>query len=215
MNSKRELLERPFPAELVRTRPGRNGEEIRFLEGHVVVARLNEAFGGDWSFHIEKHEIFGDEVIVLGKLSAGGIVKMAHGAWPITRGQATGTAVSFGDDLKAAATDSLKKAATLLGVGLHLYASMPPDFAQPATTPPQTPAPQPSNGNGNGNGKLSNAQLRAIHAIRKRLGWDDAKLASFVTSVAQVSDVEQLGKRAASVLIDRLKAEPELAEVAR
>ena len=29
--------------------------------------------------------------------------------------------ISLADDLKSAATDSLKKAATLLGVGLHLY----------------------------------------------------------------------------------------------
>src|SRR5436309_3341261 len=33
--------------------------------------------------------------------------------------------VSLGDDLKAAATDSLKKCATLFGVGLHLYFDQP------------------------------------------------------------------------------------------
>ena len=33
----------------------------------------------------------------------------------------TGKPVSIGDDLKAAATDALKKGASLLGVGLHLY----------------------------------------------------------------------------------------------
>jgi hypothetical protein len=41
--------------------------------------------------------------------------------------------ISLGDDLKAAATDCLKKCATLFGVGLHLYFDTP----------------SPSNGNGN------------------------------------------------------------------
>ena len=39
----REVLERPFPPELVRHRPGRNGESLAYVEGHVIVARLNEA----------------------------------------------------------------------------------------------------------------------------------------------------------------------------
>jgi hypothetical protein len=39
----------------------------------------------------------------------------------ITRKKDSGEVISLGDDLKAAATDALKKAATLLGVGLHLY----------------------------------------------------------------------------------------------
>jgi hypothetical protein len=39
----------------------------------------------------------------------------------ITKAKETGEIISLADDLKAAATDALKKAATLLGVGLHLY----------------------------------------------------------------------------------------------
>jgi hypothetical protein len=42
--------------------------------------------------------------------------------------------ISLADDLKAAATDALKKAATLLGVGLHLYSrDGHPSKRQPAT----------------------------------------------------------------------------------
>jgi hypothetical protein len=58
---------------------------------------------------------------VLGRLTAEGIVKNQFGSSQITRNKKTGDLVSLGDDLKAAATDALKKAATLLGVGLHLY----------------------------------------------------------------------------------------------
>jgi hypothetical protein len=72
---------------------------------------------------LTNHEILKetDEVIVIGQLNAGGIVKSQFGSSRITRAKETGDIISLADDLKAAATDALKKAATLLGVGLHLY----------------------------------------------------------------------------------------------
>ena len=87
--TEREILERPFPPELIRHRPGRNKDDVVYIEGHVVIARLNEAFAGDWSFVIEKHEILAEEVIVLGRLSAGPIAKCAFGSSAITRAPAT------------------------------------------------------------------------------------------------------------------------------
>lgn len=62
-----------------------------------------------------------DEVLVLGRLTAGTVCKTQFGTSSITRNKQTGEVISLGDDLKAAATDALKKAATLLGVGLSLY----------------------------------------------------------------------------------------------
>src|SRR5438552_19042939 len=50
---------------------------------------------------------------------------MQFGVSQLTREKGTGALVSLGDDLKAAATDALKKCATFLGVGLHLYADKP------------------------------------------------------------------------------------------
>ena len=195
----REILERPFPAELIRHRPGNNGQDVTYLEGHVIIARLNEAFGGDWSFVIEKHEVLADEVIVLGRMSAGTIVKCAFGSSAITRTRDGGKPVSIGDDLKAASMDSLKKASTWLGVGLTLHAN--------GTDRPAPAATSETKAQTNGNGHLSQAQLRAVHAIRRRLGWDDAQLAEFAQRVVQVSDVEKLDKRAASTLIEKLQLE--------
>jgi hypothetical protein len=63
--------------------------------------------------------------LVLGKLTAAGIVKMQFGASQVTRDRESKALISLGDDLKAAATDALKKCATFLGVGLHLYAERP------------------------------------------------------------------------------------------
>ena len=116
-----ELLERPFPPEQIRQREGSFGKVLDYIEGHAVIQRLNEVFEGQWDFFVESHQILDNEVIVLGKLSAGGVTKLQFGASRITRNRETNETINLGDDLKAAATDSLKKAATLMGVGLYLY----------------------------------------------------------------------------------------------
>jgi len=121
----RELLEKPFDPNQIKQREGNFGKMLDYIEGHAVVKRLNDSFDANWSFAILKHEILKetDEVVVLGELSANGIIKTQFGSSRITRARETGEMISLADDLKAAATDSLKKTATLLGVGLHLYQS--------------------------------------------------------------------------------------------
>lgn len=177
----RDVLERPFAPGQIRQRKGRNGL-LDYVEGHSVIQRLNEALEGAWSFEIVLHEIREDEVIVVGKLTAEGIVKMAFGGSQVTRERESGALVSLGDDLKSAATDALKKCATFLGIGLHLYAEKPnagraapaaravgPSgavAAPPRPTPaPTPPARTPTNGtrpapNGRpGHGAAANGQV--------------------------------------------------------
>jgi hypothetical protein len=131
----RELLEHPFDPAQIKQRKGRNGV-LDYVEGHTVIARLNAVLDGAWSFEVVAHEVRDDEVLVLGKLTAAGIVKMQFGASQVTRDRQTKALISLGDDLKAAATDALKKCATFLGVGLHLYAERPlrPAAGAPAWT---------------------------------------------------------------------------------
>src|SRR5687767_15004387 len=117
----RTLLEKPFAPTQIRQRNGRNGV-LDYVEGHSVVQRLNDALEGRWSFEVVQHDVREEEVVVLGRLTADGVVKMSFGASQVTREKGTGQLVSLGDDLKAAATDALKKCATFLGVALHLYA---------------------------------------------------------------------------------------------
>jgi hypothetical protein len=126
----RALLEHPFDPAQIKQRKGRSGP-LDYVEGHTVIARLNAALDGAWSFEVVAHEVRDDEVLVLGKLTAVGIVKMQFGASSVTRDRETKALISLGDDLKAAATDALKKCATFLGVGLHLYAERP---LRPETT---------------------------------------------------------------------------------
>jgi hypothetical protein len=137
----RELLETPFTPAQIKQRKGRNGM-LDYVEGHSVIQRLNEALEGAWSFEIVQHEVREDEVLVLAKLSAEGLVKMNFGVSQVTRERESGALVSLGDDLKAAATDALKKCATFLGVGLHLYADKPLGGRAPAArgrAPPRLP----------------------------------------------------------------------------
>jgi len=119
----RELLETPFPPEQVRQRQGNFGNTLDYVEAHAVIQRLNDALDSAWSFEILEHHVMKEinEVLVLGKLSTNGISKCQFGSSSITRTKQGGEVISLADDLKAAATDSLKKCASMLGVGLHLY----------------------------------------------------------------------------------------------
>jgi hypothetical protein len=107
----REILEKPFGPEQIKQREGNFGKMLDYIEGHAVIQRLNDAFDGEWSFTMTKYEIMQetDEVIVIGQLNAGGIVKSQFGSSRITRARETGDIISLSDDLKAAATDALEE----------------------------------------------------------------------------------------------------------
>jgi hypothetical protein len=168
---------------------------------------LNDAFGAQWSFDVVRYEIRDEigEVIVLGKLTAGDIVKTQFGSSAITRTEDGGAVVSLGDDLKAAATNALKKAATLLGVGLHLY-------AEPAATQPQqgtdgadqAPAKQKRGfGPGVMGSRLSAKQHGYIMTLLKDSGMTKAELNDHCKRTYGVV-VDHLSKADASALIEVL-----------
>ncbi len=120
-----DVLTRPFDPAQIKQREGRGGKMLDYLETHAVITRLNEAFNGAWSFEAVEYKTMEGEIIVKGRLTAVFICKEQFGSNEIHRhkGQAgeKGAPVSIGDDLKAAASDALKKCATLFGVGLELY----------------------------------------------------------------------------------------------
>jgi hypothetical protein len=140
-----EVLEKPFAPDQIKQRQGNFGT-LDYIEGHAVIQRLNEALEGMWSFEIINHHVneHQGEVLVIGKLTVGNIAKMQFGSSQITKSKQSGEAISIGDDLKAAATDCLKKCATQMVVGLYLYRN------QPSTNGKAS--------NGNGNGRLSQKQ---------------------------------------------------------
>ena len=129
----REVLNRPFPSEAIKTRPGSFGQTLSYVEASHYITRLNECFGCAWSFTIVQHEVLDQEVIVVGKLTTLGHVRMAFGGSTITRAKESGEVVSIADDLKAAATDIVQE-------GLLVPGDRPaplPEFCAEAVSAPR------------------------------------------------------------------------------
>jgi hypothetical protein len=147
----REMLEQPFDAKFIKQRKGRNNMTLDYIETHSVIQRLNDALDGNWSFEIVEFQQMGEEAVVLGKLTADGIVKQQFGSATIVRAKNTNEIISIGDDFKSATSDCLKKCATLLGVGLHLYGELP-DTTYESTNATNKDA-TTDNGNGNNGSK--------------------------------------------------------------
>lgn len=136
------LLTQPFAPESIKQRPGSHGKTLNYVDVASVVARLNEGCDA-WDFFIDKYEVHDAEVLVQGRIVADGVTKCAFGGSSVTVDK-QGKVVSIPDDLKSAASDALKKCASLLGVGLELYGGQPqPRPATRTTTRSTTPRPAP------------------------------------------------------------------------
>jgi hypothetical protein len=213
----RELLEKPFEGNQIKQREGNFGKTLDYIEGHAVIARLNDAFDANWSFEIIDREILNEtgEVLVQGKLSTNGVIKTQFGSSRITKARESGEMVSLADDLKAAATDALKKAATLLGVGLHLYAGAKQsnhNYNPPKQQNTHTPNERGGNGgNGsgnhdpgnNGNGRITAKQHKYILNLIKDAGMTKSELNEHCTQMYG-SVMDYLNRNDASSLIDWL-----------
>lgn len=115
------------PKEQVYVRKGRGGQTFSYVTGSYMTKALNYAFGWNWDFEIVEHGKEADHVWVLGKLTVRGtkagenISKTQFGRSDVkqlTNGKGN---VDYGNDLKAAATDSLKKCASMLGFASDIY----------------------------------------------------------------------------------------------
>ena len=196
-------LLRPFPNSKIKSRPGHNGLQLSYVEGHSVIQRLVEVFGLAWSFRVLQHEIGNQQVIVLGELRVGDTVKQAFGGSDITRARDGGQSISVADDLKSAATDALKKAATLLGVALHLYGDTPTNNnTHHSDNGARQPA--PSNGNGSRGSRLTRKQLAYIHRLSQDAGIDRADLEA-LSRAGFGKTCAYLTTRQASDFIDQLQ----------
>lgn len=199
----RDLLEQPFEASQIKKRQGSFGDSLGYVEGPAIIRRLNDALEGDWSFEIVEHEVREDEVLVLGKLAHAGIVKMQFGKSKVTRSKKDNGEVSLGDDLKAAATDALKKCATLFGVGLHLYFE---GREQNADAPRESASSERSDSSSapNPNGRVTARQLSAIFAIGRNRGMSNKDIRDYTKEIFdKVPDF--LTRREASAVIDQLQ----------
>lgn len=101
-----------------------------FLSGEQVAKRLNHVLGvGRWMYSVISTSVDqeSDEVVVLGELRAfvegQWITRQQFGGQKIKRSKNGGAPTNLADDHKGAATDAMKKCASLLGVGLYLMVS--------------------------------------------------------------------------------------------
>lgn len=98
---------------------------VDYVPGWWFIKQLNSLFGHFWDFKIINQGIGQEQVWVLGELTVKDpktgltVTKSAFGGSKIKSKENPG--IDIGDDLKSAATDSLKKAATLLGFAADVY----------------------------------------------------------------------------------------------
>jgi len=122
------------PEKYVKERPAKGGGKWKYVTGGYVKKQLNLMFGWDWDFEIVEQLVLHGEAIVKGRLTcrANGrqIIKMQFGNKDIMYRKQSADEVSkglekiplsIGNDLKAAATDCLKKCAAEIGIAADIY----------------------------------------------------------------------------------------------
>jgi hypothetical protein len=118
------------------------GRGFDYLKHAAVTRRLIEVFGCEWSFELVETRIEAEELAVLGRLSVGGVARMAWGGCRRDRG------MDLDDALKSAGSFALKKSASLWGVGLHLWEDPVVEDSAPQRRSESkdraVPAPQPA-----------------------------------------------------------------------
>lgn len=151
------LVERTPPAQVYK-RPGKGGKQWDYVTVSYVQRVLDYTFGFNWDFDIVQHGKEKDHVWVMGKL----IVRNPEGTQSITKTQFGRSEVKYkkdstdlldyGNDLKSAASDALKKCASMLGIARDIYgktdykaeSGREPRDVTPTPAPPKAPqAPAP------------------------------------------------------------------------
>ncbi|MDQ3929068.1 MAG: RAD52 family DNA repair protein [Chloroflexota bacterium] len=209
------LLQRT-PRHEIKYRQGRGGLQFAYVEHGYVTERLNMVFGFNWDFEVVDKQILEDEVIVEAKLTVrtpGGqtIVKTQFGGADIKRhasGNRNGRPLSIADDFKAAASDALKKCASLLGIGLDLYGRDRPEEIE------EVPVEKPENAGkvidvGQAIGSMDGAragmstdnQVREIVRLTAKAGMDMRELLGRL----EVSTLDELTEAKAERVINRLR----------
>ena len=206
-------LSQPFEEEAVeRTLGSETGKSYDTTGIHYqyVVNRFNDIFGLDgWSFTYDvQNSVEGQDGS--GSYRAAVAVNLTlwveAGGKRATRTCAGGhTSNNYGDALKGAITNALKKTAALFGAGRQAYEgtidddSKAPDSGKSLRAKPGAPAvaaPGP---------KITDAQLGLVNTLITKKGGDREKLKTFF----KVASLKDLTKGQASKLIDSLQARPD------
>lgn len=125
----KQILKRT-PKQYIKQRPAKGGGTWEYVTGGYVKKCLNIMFGWDWDFEIIEQHVMHGEAIVKGRLTCRSngktIIKMQFGNKDVIyrklqQGETERIPLSIGNDLKAAATDCLKKCAAEIGIAADIY----------------------------------------------------------------------------------------------
>lgn len=115
------------PAHHIYERPAKGGGKWNYVTGVYVTKVLNYVFGWNWDFQIVDKGREGDLVWVQGRLQIRDkngnvrIIKEQFGRADIKFKKNSKDPLDYGNDLKAASTDALKKCASELGIAGDVY----------------------------------------------------------------------------------------------
>lgn len=115
------------PRNHIYTRPGKGGGKWEFVTGVYVKKMLNYVFGWLWDFQVIDKGREDNQVWIHGRLTIKDenqnpiIIKEQFGRADVKIKKGTNTALDYGNDLKAATTDALKKCASELGIASDVY----------------------------------------------------------------------------------------------
>ena len=114
------------PQEHIYTRPAKGGGVWDYVTGVYVKKVLNYVFAWNWDFEVKEKGVEGELIWVLGRLTVrtktgAVIVKEQFGRADLKKKKDGTGYVDYGNDLKAATTDALKKCASELGIASDVY----------------------------------------------------------------------------------------------
>ncbi len=119
------FISQKTPPQFIKNRPGPGGSQVSYVEVGYVINMLNQVFGYNWDFKVLDQQVGKSQLWVRGELTVRlkgqEITKGQYGGSDIKTNRATGEPISIADDLKAAASDSLKKCASMLGIAGDVY----------------------------------------------------------------------------------------------
>lgn len=125
------------PESKILTRPAKGGGEWRYVKASYAIDVLNSLFGYNWSFRVLTSEKDAFEIAqktgsvallteLAGTVEGQVITKQQFGRADVKFKKDSRVPLDFGNDLKAAASDGLKKCASTFGLFKDVYA--PSDF---------------------------------------------------------------------------------------
>lgn len=117
----RKALEKPFPADKVKTKTGQGGRKMSYISHGLITERLNDTDPSWLSRHVATHAYTGPD----GMLHCAGVeIEVTIGG--VSRVEAGGPQRQdgFANEIKNAYSDALKRAAMRFGVALGMWETL-------------------------------------------------------------------------------------------